>query len=51
MDNLELNEEFFKNRKLKSAKKLLPILDDETIANVMELDLDVVKRLRKENNL
>ena len=36
------------NRKIKSAKNLLPILDDETIASTMELDIDIVKKLREE---
>ena len=35
------------NRKIKSAKNLLPILDDKTIASTMELDIEVVKNLEK----
>ena len=36
------------NRKIKSAKNLLPILDDETISKKIKLDLDKVKKLREE---
>ena len=35
--------------KIESARNLLDILDDETIAVKLGLDLDTVKRLRDEN--
>ena len=34
--------------KLESAKSLLDILDDETIATKLNLDINIVKKLRKE---
>ena len=34
--------------KIESAKSLLPILDDETIATTLGLDIELVKSLRNE---
>lgn len=36
--------------KIENAKNLLDLLDDETISSKLDLDIEIVKKLRFENN-
>ncbi|MGL6107307.1 hypothetical protein [Romboutsia sp.] len=42
-------EQGIKNTKIENAKNLLDVLDDDTIAVKIGLDIEVVKKLRKES--